>query len=322
MKRAFLILQVITLAITANSAAHSAAAKVFLRQESEVQPAETVTIDDVARIEAPQALAEKIGRVTVATGPLPGQHRSIGANYINVKLKAAQLENIKVVGPEKIDVFGACIKISSDELAARAKEFLLEQLPSNSMTYDITIDRAPKEIIIARGDNLEIRPRLLGSGLQPGVGTVALDVVLDGKTATTANAAFTLKAVADVMVATNVIRQSEAITPSNVSWEPRDVTRVKGAIIRIDDQDTQDWIARRTIQAGAVITAASVEHPPVVRRGDSVNLIVKCGNVTLHTTAEVKQDGRAGETIRVLSSVSNGEVRARVVEPGLVEIER
>ncbi len=321
MKRAFLVFQIIALAITANSAAHSAAGKIFLRQESEVQPVEAITIDDIARVEAPQALAEKIGEITVGSGPLPGQHRSIGASYINVKLKAAHLENIKVVGPEKISVVGACIKISSEELAAKAKEFIKEQLPSNSMTYEVTIDRAPKDITIARGENMEVRPRLLGGSLNPGIGTIALDIVLDGKMAATTNASFTVKAVADVMVATNVIRQGEVISSSNVSWEQRDVTRTKDALIRTDD-GAMDWIARRTIQPGTVLTTVAVEVPPVVRKGDNVNLIVKCGNVTLHTTAEVKQDGRTGETVRVLSAVSSGEIRARVIEPGLVEIDR
>jgi flagella basal body P-ring formation protein FlgA len=53
-----------------------------------------------------------------------------------------------------------------------------------------------------------------------------------------------------------------------------------------------------------------------------VNLVVRCGNVVLHTTAQVKQDGRAGDTVRVVSAVSQDEVRAQVVEPGMVEIAR
>jgi flagella basal body P-ring formation protein FlgA len=323
MKRAILILLVVVMMVVACVAAHSATAIVTLRPDSEVRSAQPVKLADIAGIDAPKELAARVGNISVGAGPLPGQRRSIASNYINMKIKAARLEKVaKLIGPEKIDIVGKCARFSADELSEQAKAFAVEQLPDNGMTYDVVIDRSPREIVVAQGENIQVRPRLMGENLKPGVNTVILDVTANGKTMATTSAALTVKAVAEVMTATSTIRQGEALTSSNTSWESRDVTKIRDAVIRGAVGDSQDWIARRTIQPGSVITSQSVELPPTVKRGDTVSLVVTCGNVTLHTTAEVKQDGRTGDTIRVLAAVSNGEVRAKVVEPGLVEIVR
>ncbi|MEN6355598.1 MAG: flagellar basal body P-ring formation chaperone FlgA [Armatimonadota bacterium] len=323
MKRAILIIQTVYMAFFACVAADAAAARVILRPESEVQPAQSVKIEDIARIEAPQKLAERIGDIVVASSLLPGKHRSVETKYIKVRLKSANLDKkVDLVGPDSVDIVGKCIKISSDDLSSQAKSFVMNSLSAEGMTYDIVVDRAPREITIAQSDNVEVRPRLASGGFRPGVNTIVLDVVSDGRTVATSSAALTIKTVAEVLVATKSMRQGEAITASNTSWERRDITFVQSAIIRNTDQGNQELIAKRTIQPGSTITTESVELPPDVRRGDTVNLVVKCGNVILHTTAQVKQDGRAGDTVRVVSAVSQDEVRAQVVEPGMVEIVR
>ncbi|MHB9035452.1 MAG: flagellar basal body P-ring formation chaperone FlgA [Armatimonadota bacterium] len=324
MKCAILLLLVALIALVTCAAAHSSAmAKVTLRPESEVQPAHAVKLQDIACIEAPRELAARIGDISVGSGPLPGQRRSVGSDYIKVKLKTARLEkDVKLIGPKKVDIVGMCIKLSADELSEQVKAFVADQLPKDGMTYEVETDRAPREIVIAQGGDVQVRPRLMSTTLRPGVNTVVVDVLVDGKTAATTSTALTVKAVAEVMVATGTIRQGEALTPSNTTWERRDVTRNRDVVVHSDAEACQDWIARRTIQSGSVITSQSVEQAPTVKRGDTVSLVVKCGNVILHTTAEVKQDGRAGDTIRVQSAVSKSEVRARVVEPGLVEIVR
>jgi flagella basal body P-ring formation protein FlgA len=323
MKRATMVTLTAYMLLCACAAADAAAAQVVLRAESEVQVARSVRIEDIARIEGPQKLARRIGDIVVASSPLPGKRRSIEAKYIRFRLKAANLDKkVDLVGPEAVDIIGKCMKISADDLAERAKAFVMDSLPNEGITYEIAVDRAPREITNAQCEDIQVRPRLASGGFRPGVNTVVLDVVSSGKTVATSSAALTIKAVAQVLVATKSIRQGEAVSASNTSWERRDITYIRNAIMQSSNKDSQELIAKRTIQPGSAITAEWVELAPDVRRGDTVNLVVKCGNVALHTTAQVKQDGRSGDTIRIVSAVSQSEIRAQVVEPGLVEIVR
>ncbi|MEN6582626.1 MAG: flagellar basal body P-ring formation chaperone FlgA [Armatimonadota bacterium] len=318
MKRSILILLLTACTLTIG-AVHAAQVKVTLRPESQVQPAHTVTVGDIASIEAPKAVASRIGGVTIATAPLPGQQRMIKSSYIKLRLKSiGSSGDVKLIGPDEVAIVGECVKLSSDELADEAKSFVLSQLQNDSCTYEVTIERAPRELTIAAGGNIKLKSRFMGSAIRRGVNTVMVDVQRDGRTVASVSTPVMVKSVAQVLIATSPIRQGEALTASNTALEQREVTNIPDAVGQ--DSEATQWIARRSIKPGCIIVSSDVVLPPTVKKGDSVSLVVRCGNITLRTNGEVKQDGRVGDTVRVISAVSQSEVRARVVEPGLVEI--
>lgn len=322
MKRSIIILLVIFGILAARIAAHSAMVKVTLKPESEVRPAAAVTIKDIASIEGSKDLVRKVGDVLISTGPLPGSRRTIEASYIRARLTATGLGNgLAILGPSKAVISGKCVRFSSQELADEAVSFLREQLPGDNSVYDIIVQRAPRELIAAADSNAQIRPRLFGSTARPGVNTVALDLVCNGGVVATASAMAQVKVTSDVLVTLGPISAGQVLNPKSIATERRDITRVKDPL-RVAHEDINDWVTRRAIPAGNVITLADVKPAPVVNEGDTVSLVVKCGHVTIRTSAQAKQDGGIGDTIRVLSEVSQQDLRARVIEPGLVIINR
>lgn len=74
--------------------------------------------------------------------------------------------------------------------------------------------------------------------------------------------------------------------------------------------------ARRTLRAGAVIEAADVEPPIVVRRGEVIGVDCLSGGIVLRTQARAMESARAGESVRFQSLGSKREFRARVSGPG------
>jgi flagella basal body P-ring formation protein FlgA len=304
-------------------AADAATAKVTLRAEVEVRPARAVTVGDIAAIDAPKELLRGIEEVTVATGPLPGERGTIDASYVRLRLKAANKKTeINVLGPEKVSIKGSCVRFTTDMITREITNLVTGLLPQDNRVYDVTVERPPRDIVAAAGDDVEIRPKLVGASLRPGINNVSVDVMVDGAKVASTSATVMVKSVAEVMVATDTVRQGEPITASNVTWERRYVTKSPDVIEMPADGGMGEWVARRMIRPGSVIRSTDVELPAAIKSGDSVSLIVKCGNVVLHTTAEAKQSGRAGDTIRVLAQASQGEVRAKVIEPGVVEIRR
>lgn len=297
-------------------------AKVVLKSEAQVTPAKPVLLSDVARIETQGETAKRIGAITVAIGPAPAQTRAIDASYVKLKLQSAGINGVTVAGPEKVIITGASIKLDSAQLAQTAQEYLQSMLPVDGKTYEVLIDRAPREIVIPRGGEVKISPRLAGSGARPGVNTVPVDVVVDGRTAATTSATLSVKAIAEVLVATAAIPQGMSLDESNTAWEQREVTRTPNAVMLAPQGDKLRYVAKRTIKTGAILTSSDVELPYDIKQGDMIALTVRCGKVTLRTTAEAKQGGRAGDTIRVLASVSDQEVRARVISQGAAEITR
>jgi flagella basal body P-ring formation protein FlgA len=217
-------------------------------------------------------------------------------------------------------LLGKCVRWPADDLAQKAKSFLSELLPVDNLTYEISVTRAPRELVTAPGQTTEVRPRLLNITPRLGTNTVALEVFVDGKAAAGTSVTLDAKAVADVMVATVTIRQGEALTSHNTSWDRRDITRLSDPIVATAGQSAPEYLARRTISAGVPITAADVTLPPIVRKGDAVTLIVTCGKVKVSAPAQALQDGRTGDIIRVSCAASQEDVHARIIDRGLVEV--
>lgn len=309
--------------LTAATTRLSLGATVTLRAESEVPAARAITVADVATVQADDRLAERIDAVVVSSSLLPGAKRTIDASYVKLKLSAAGVDKgVEVVGPAKFAVLGQSVTLSAEDLAAKARDYVLGMLTDASRTYDVVVDRAPRNLVLPGGSEVEVRPRLLSRSVRFGSNTVALDAVVDGRVAATTTASLSVSAVADVLVAKAAIPQGEPLTADNTGWEQRDVTRMPDAIVMTAGGEMRERVARRSLSAGTPITNNDVTLPPTVRQGDTVTVVVVCGSVKLRTTAQSKQDGRTGDTVKVRPSISDQDVRARITGPGTVEIDR
>ena len=66
------------------------------------------------------------------------------------------------------------------------------------------------------------------------------------------------------------------------------------------------------INPGRVILTDMVDLPPVIKRGDLVNILAVMGNMTVTALGKAKRDGRRGELIPVVNVDSGKEVIAQV----------
>jgi flagella basal body P-ring formation protein FlgA len=90
------------------------------------------------------------------------------------------------------------------------------------------------------------------------------------------------------------------------------------------------WLPRRrevlgaraltTVGAGSVLTKTAVATRPAVKSGQTVRAMVRVGRVHVEAELVAVQDGDPGATVRVVNRDSRRELRARVVEPGVVEV--
>jgi|YNPBryBLVA2012_1023415.scaffolds.fasta_scaffold05851_4 flagella basal body P-ring formation protein FlgA len=300
----------------------AAQVNVTLAPQAQVAPCTPVRLNDVANLRGKPDVAQRIGNVVVMSSLQPGQRKTLLRSDIERHLLELGLAaKARVIG-DKSEVVGKCRVIAVSELESAAVEYLLRQLPHDNRTYEAVVERPPKPIVVAPYNLINLSARLLNSRPQPGLNTIALDVVADGRVVATTSTALMVKAVGQTLVATRTIRQGEPLDISNTTWAERDLTRVPDAIRPADNNTATEWIAARSLREGSVITLRDVKQPPLVHKDDTVTLSVMCGCVALRVTAQAREDGRLGEIVRVRSSVSTEDVRARVTGPGRVEINR
>jgi len=76
----------------------------------------------------------------------------------------------------------------------------------------------------------------------------------------------------------------------------------------------------RPVSAGALVRAGLLTQVPVVSRGARVVLVVAQGGLRITTPGIAKEDGGAGEIVRVVNPASGKVINGRVVDAETVEV--
>ena len=117
-----------------------------------------------------------------------------------------------------------------------------------------------------------------------------------------------------VLVLSRGIAPGETITADAFMPETRDASRIVGAAVA-DPAQAVGRVARRTLSAGAVLSATDLVAQRLIRRGDNVALVSRRGGVEVRVVG--KALGDAGESERVtVENLSSRRVVQGVVGPG------
>ncbi len=168
-------------------------------------------------------------------------------------------------------------------------------------------------------EDVEIELRTRNSGLLSG--RVPVTVVLSDGVAERKRAVVTasLRAVAPVYVASRSLRRGEVVTREDVRRERRDVSVLRGPVISRESA-LVGMRVRRSINVGRVWQPRHLESVPTVKRGELVRLRVQSGGLRIDGSGKASEDGRAGEWIRVLNTVSKRYVTGQVDAEGTVYV--
>ena len=101
--------------------------------------------------------------------------------------------------------------------------------------------------------------------------------------------------------------------------ETRDVGRLSGGYIS-DPQDVVGLQARMPLRAGYVLSLKVLKKPKLIRRGQTVILLLQARGFEVRSEGRALQDGIAGEQISVENLASNRIIQGVVAEPGLVRV--
>lgn len=122
-----------------------------------------------------------------------------------------------------------------------------------------------------------------------------------------------------VLVARRALPRGHVLAADDLAVEERDVSRLTGGYLSEPGAAVGQKLARRLV-AGSHVTAGMLKSDPVVRRGQSVTLIVQSGSVNIRMAGEALMDGAANQRIRVTNNSSRRVVEGLVRSPELVEV--
>jgi len=303
-----------TEAAGAAGSAHPASAEpimISLRPESTIRGT-GIRLGDVADIKGPDpALVARLRAVEVGRAPLPGLSRALDLPYIKARLLQCQIDPATLTWdiPPAITVVAASQRITGSDLVAAARERVETLRAADAGPASIQPMVVPPDLTLPEGAltlKALVRPGTELNGTVP----VTVEAWVDGTQVRALSVALKVVPLVDVLVAARLIPRGTMLTPEDVRMDRR--TLVPGVEPLREPAAVLGQRAMRTIIPGELILPTVLESPPLVRRGETVTLTVQGPGLMAVTQGEAREDGKAGQIIRVRNRASGREVYGQV----------
>ena len=289
---------------------------VNLRPESTVRGPE-IRLGEIAEIQGGEAdMVERLRAVEVGRAPLPGLSRALDPAYLKARLRLAGVDPASLVldFPRVVSITTASQQVTGTVLLAAVREHLLATRPDEAESLSIQFSGATLGAVTLPAGSLELKVRTRpGADLLGSISATA-EAWVDGAMVRSISVPVRVSQQAEVLVAARPIGRAVPIGPEDVRVERRELSTGQEALR--DPGAVLGRQAVRNIVAGEPILAALVSQPPLVRRGDMVVLTAEARGIRAVTQGEAKEDGKAGQVIRVRNLTSNREIY------GMVDAER
>ena len=124
----------------------------------------------------------------------------------------------------------------------------------------------------------------------------------------------------DVVMAKNSLRRHQTVGERDVQVVNKNITLFPGDVA----MDLEEVVGKRmvlSVNPQEILRKSMVEVPPLIKKGDRVTLLVENAHFQITGTGEAKEDGRAGERIKVINISSQKEVFGRVVDGHTLQVD-
>jgi len=204
-------------------------------------------------------------------------------------------------------------------LRTRISDFVRARAPFRPSRIEVP-DLTSFEVAAPGGAPVEVH--LSARPGQRFVGQVRIGVVMSagGRTLRRAVVSVNVRATLPVALAARPLRRGERLRRVDVIMEPRDLSELRHGFVANPARLVGKRL-KRSVRAGAVLEDEWVERPPLVVRGQPVQLRLAYGPLVIEGKGMARQDGRLGEWIRVVNSDSRREVLGRVGPDGVVHVD-
>lgn len=270
-----------------------------------------VRLGDVCVGETPAA----VGALVLCTGGAPGETTTIDRAAVLRRLVTERLAGgIVCRGPEICTVSFTGRRIAVDELETRLLAALGGWMPRDP-------DRGPacwlelsSELPGAVVDG-EWRLEIVEPGqLDPGRNLVRCKIVGGGRILRF-TATVTCHSYGEVARAARNIAVDDPLASEMFVWEWRDLTEIASSRV-IGRESVTGMSARETLAVGDELRLAAIRPVPLVRQGETVDLLLDRGGVAVTLRGTAREDGVQGETVYVRNEIDGRLIRARVTGPG------
>ncbi len=163
-------------------------------------------------------------------------------------------------------------------------------------------------------------PPVSGGTTTMGRRSFAVQITVNGSAWKTIDALADVSAMIDVVVPSRFLKSEETIEPDDLTTA-RIVTYDVTHPFITDPEAAIGKSTARPLQPNTPLRPTFLKKPFMVKKGDRVMIEARRGNFSVQTSGVTKGSGQIGQTIMVANLDSGRELRAKIVAPGLVQVD-
>ena len=148
----------------------------------------------------------------------------------------------------------------------------------------------------------------------------SVQVMVDGRTVKKVTAPATIEVWSDVAIAVKPLGRYQPIEADDIVLKKMNLARMPSNAIVCADQ-VLGRRANRNIAANSVLRSDQVEMPPIVKRGDVVQVVAESAILRVSAKGQAKENGAKGDRIQVMNLRSKKIIYALVVDEQTVAVE-
>lgn len=320
--RACLAVLPIILLLSSSSFAEAPASgpekNVIRLKEKATLPGPDIMLGDVAEIAGPDA--GKLAETNLGPVPWPGTERLIDATVVKIKLYRDEfdLTRAHITGGGCV-VSTKTVTVSGEEILNVARNLLIERLPWAPENTSIEPEARPSDREVAAGSaQIVLEATMAGSVATGGKARVVVTGKAADRPLFRTTVSFRIRVFEMIIVARRAIHRGEVFSEDNVAGRRLDVTTLSPSDLYSQASGLIGNKAARSIRAGRPIKRKMVIIPPIINRGDKVEMVFKTRFFTLAAWGVAEETGAPHQVIRITNIDSGRRVIGRVLPSGKV----
>lgn len=279
------------------------AAGVFLDQV--VAGAETNGVLHLRLCDAPP-----VGRVL----PLP-----LSQIQALVKASAPALATQAWSGPQAVQVTRRTRMLPAAEVLSGLKEFLQRQAGREPGQLEVRFLRPWNPPVIADEMYTLRITDLPSSGILSTL-SVRFELMAEDESLGSWQVSLENRLMREVWVARQPLRRGDSLQEGDLERELRDVLKYRD-LLPADTDLTRPWVVNEAVPNAQPVPRRALQLRAVVQRGQMVEALYQDGSIAISLKAEVLDSGTPGQIIRLRNPNSRRELRGKVINEQVVQIQ-
>jgi len=278
-----------------------------------------IYLKDIATINAPAHLSEKIASIYLTYAPKPGKSKFVKGEWLGSRIRALNFyEQIQLSVPEKVEIIRASQIISQEDYLNYFSDYIAKHIGPN-VRFEISRFQVKGDTPLPVG-NLTVNVQHQPSVDLRGYVSLTLSVLVNDQFIQRVGLSGWIDRFEDIVCASRPLARDQVISNKDIHLSARNVSKIKDSYYtRITDVIGKQ--IQRKVGNGEIIFSSMIETPPLIYKGDKVTIIAESRALLIKTTGIALSDGYAGEQIRVKNTMSNKVIQANVVDQNTVKVQ-